>query len=133
MSLLETAVKKDLARLVAIALAASGIFLLAILRLGRYVADHSGEPVIPWLVALTGVGLTALAVAAMRSVRRMDELERHMHAEAMAFAFLCSVLIIATYTFMKVAGLKTPPVDCLLPTMMSCWALGVLLAFRRYR
>lgn len=133
MGLLEPAWKRDLARVIAVTLGASTAFLLAIVRLGRYIAERSAEPALPWLVALTGIAFTAAAVAAMRSVRRMDELERHMHAEAMAFAFLCSVLIIATYTFMKVAGLETPPVDVLLPAMMSCWAVGVLLAVRRYR
>jgi hypothetical protein len=69
----------------------------------------------------------------MRSLRRMDELERRMHSEAMAFAFLCSILMIATYTFVKVAGLPTPSVAWLLPTMVSCWVVGLLLAVQRYR
>ena len=132
MSLSESAGRKDLARVVAISLAAGAIFLIAVLRLASYVADHAAEPVIPWLVALTGIALTAVVVVAMRSLRRMDELERKMHTEAMAFAFLCSILIIAAYTFLKAAGLETPPVHWLLPAMMSCWAMGVLLAFRRY-
>ena len=82
---------------------------------------------------LPGVALTATAVAAMRSLRRMDELERRTHSEAMAFAFLFNILMVATYTFVKVAGLPTPPVTWLLPTMVSCWVVGLLLAVQRYR
>ena len=133
MSLSESAGKRDLARVVAISLAAGAIFLIAVLLLARFVAEHAAEPTIRWLVALMGVALTAVVVVAMRNLKRMDELERKIHSEAMAFAFLCSILIIAAYTFLKAAGLETPAVRWLLPAMMSCWAVGVLLAFRRYR
>ena len=133
MSLAESAVKKTLARVVAISLAASAIFLIAVAWLGRYVADHSTVLATPWLAALLGIALAAVAVVAMRNLRRMDELARKIHSEAMAFAFLCSILIIAAYIYLEAAGLGTPPVHWLLPAMMSCWVAGVLLAFRRYR
>lgn len=133
MGLAESAVKKNLARVVVISLAASAIFLLAVSWLGRHVADHSTVLATPWLAALMGIALAAVAVVAMRNLRRMDELARKIHSEAMAFAFLCSILIIAAFTYLKAAGLETPPVHWLLPAMMSCWAVGVLMAFRRYR
>ena len=82
---------------------------------------------------MPGITLTAVAVAAMRSVRRMDELERKIHSEAMAFAFLCSVLLVTTCGFLSVAGLPTPPLEWLSPIMVSCWVVGLLLAVKRYR
>lgn len=96
-------------------------------------AEHAGEPALGWLVVLPGVALTGVAVAAMRSVRRLDELERKIHSEAMAFAFLCSVLLVRTCGFLDVAGLPSPPLEWLSPVMMSCWAVGLLLAIKRYR
>lgn len=125
--------KKDLARVIVISLVASAVFLVAVVILGRFVAASHTGPAVPWLVALTGVALTAVVVVVMRNLGRMDELERKIHAEAMAFAFLGSVLIVATYTFMRAADLETPPLHWLLPAMMGCWAMGVVLAFRRYR
>jgi hypothetical protein len=133
MSVSEPAAKKSLARVVVVTLASSVVFLIAVLQLGRFLAAHSAETAIPWLVVITGVVLTVVVVVAMRSLGRMDELERKMHSESMAFAFLCSVLIISAYIFVTAAGLETPPVHWLLPAMMSCWAIGVLLAYLRYR
>ncbi len=133
MNHVQLAGKKDLVRVVTFSLVASAVFLIVILWLGRYVADHATGPAIRWLVVFTGIALTAVAVVAMRSMSRMDELQRKIHAEAMAFAFLFSVLLVAAYIFLNAAGLGTPPMHWLLPAMMSCWAIGVLLAFRRYR
>ena len=69
----------------------------------------------------------------MRSLRRMDELERRMPQRGNGVRLPVSILTIATYTFVKVAGLPTPPVNWLLPTMVSCWVVGLLLAVQRYR
>ena len=125
--------KKDLSKVVAVSLGAGVVFLVAIPRLGLFIVQHSGEPAVGWLVALPGIALTAVAVAAMRSMRRMDELERKIHGEAMAFAFLCSVLLVTICGFLSVAGLPTPPLEWLSPIMVSCWVVGLLLAAERYR
>jgi uncharacterized membrane protein YozB (DUF420 family) len=133
MSLVGEKWKKDLSRVVAVSVGASVVFLILIPRLGLFIAQHSDAPAVPWLIALPGVALTAVVVAAMRSVRRMDELEQRMHSEAMAFAFLCSVLLVTTCGFLSVAGLPTPPLEWLGPLMVSAWVVGLLLAVKRYR
>lgn len=132
MAPVETKVK-DLARVVAIALAASALFLVAIPLLGQFIADHAASPAVQWLVAAPGIALAAVAVFAMRNVRRMDELERKIHFDAMAFAFLCSVLLVTSCGYIAVAGLPTPPIYFLSPIMVSCWVVGLLLAVRHYR
>ena len=129
----EAAINSDLCRVVLVSLAVGLLFLIAVLAVGRLLAELAAESSIRWLAALTGVVLAGVAVAAMRSLGRMDELQRRMHSEAMAFGFLCSVLIVALYIFGEAAGLWVPPVHWLLPAMMSCWAIGVVMAFRRYR
>ncbi len=130
---LEQRRKRALVKVLAVSLGGSVIFLVVIHLLGRFVADHSQDAAIHWLVALPGIALTALVVVMMRNLGRMDELERKMHAEAMAFAFLCSILIITSCGFLKVAGLPTLPLEWLSPAMMICWVIGLLLAVKRYR
>ena len=124
---------KDLGRVVAISLAASAIFLVAIPLLGQFIVEHATNPAVRWLVAMPGIALAAVAVFAMRNVRRMDELERKIHFEAMAFAFLCSVLLVTSSGYLAVAGLPTPPLVFLSPIMVSCWVVGLLLAVKRCR
>jgi hypothetical protein len=133
MPLLEQERKKALFKVIGVSLGASVMFLVAIQLLGRFIADHSEDPAIRWLVALPGIALTAVVAAAMRNLRRMDELERKIHAEAMAFAFLCSILLITSCGFLMVAGVPTLAVPWLSPAMMICWVIGLLLAFQRYR
>ncbi len=124
---------KDLGRVVGIALAASTVFLVALPLLGQFIADHATNPAARWLVALPGIALGAVAVFAMRNVRRMDELERKIHFEAMAFAFLCSLVLVTSCGYLEVAGLPTPPIYFFLPIMVSSWVVGLLLAVKRYR
>jgi len=63
----------------------------------------------------------------------MDELERKIHTEAMALAFLCTMPLGTTYLFLIMAGLlETDPI-LLLPAMASCWVIGLLLSIYRYR
>ncbi|MCP4901278.1 MAG: hypothetical protein GY906_30275 [bacterium] len=124
---------KDLFKVVAIALGASTVFLVAIPLLGQFIVEHAANPAVRWLVATPGIALAAVAVFAMRNVRRMDELEQKIHYEAMAFAFLCSVLLITSSGYLAVADLPTPPLYFFSPIMVSCWVVGLLLAVKRYR
>jgi hypothetical protein len=125
--------KKDLVRVIAVSLGVSGVSIVAIQLLSLFISDHPDHPVNRWLVALPGIASAGVAVLAMRSIRRMDELERKIHTEAMAFGFLCSILIVATFTFLNVAGHETFPVHWLVMGMMLSWVLGLIIAAVRYR
>ena len=72
-------------------------------------------------------------VVAMRSLRGMDELERKMHTEAMAFAFLASLVIISTCGFLALAGFMTLSLGWIAPTMAMSWVIGLAILARRYR
>lgn len=133
MSPLDLKRKKYLSKFTAASLGASAVFLVTTQLLSRFIADRPEDPAIRWLAVLPLVLLVAVTVLAMRSLRRMDELERKMHTEAMAFAFLGSLLLVSTYGFLRGANLLTPPVLWLLPAMVSCWVIGLLLAIERYR
>ena len=133
MSPLDLKRKKYLSKFTAASLGASAVFLVTTQLLSRFLADRPEDPGIRWRAVLPLVLLVAVTVLAMRSLRRMDELERKMHTEAMAFAFLGSLLLVSTYGFLRGANLLTPPVLWLLPAMVSCWVIGLLLAIERYR
>jgi len=133
MSPLDLKRKKDLSIFTAISLGASVVFLVTTQLLSQFIADHPEDPGIRWLAVLPVVALVAVMVLATRSLRRMDELERKMHTEAMAFGFLGSILLVSTYGFLAMADLLTFPVFWLLPAMVGCWVIGLLLAIERYR
>ena len=125
--------KKDLSLFTAASLGASAGFLIVIRLLSQFIADHPDDPAIRWLAVLPVIALVAVVVLALCSLRRMDELARKMHTEAMAFAFLGSILLISTYGFLTMADLLAVPALWLPPAMIICWIIGWLLAIERYR
>ncbi len=68
----------------------------------------------PWLkvtVALVPVVPTALFLwCVIRGIRSLDELERRMHLEALAFAFPLSILLLWTLGLLQLA-IALPPED----------------------
>jgi len=101
--------------------------------LSRFIAGHPDDPGIQSLAALSVVAICVAVAMPMRSLRRMDELERQMHTEAMAFAFLGSILLVTTYWFLTLAELLTAPISWPTPAIVLCWVIGLLLAIVRYR
>jgi len=70
----------------------------------------------------------------VRSVRRLDELERRIHVEALASAALVSVVVIAGAGFLAKAGL--PSIDwswAALALLAITWVCEVFRITRRYR
>ncbi len=135
MSSIDLKRKKDLSKVIAVSLGVSVVFLVSIQLLSRFIADHPSDTSIRWLAAFPVVALSAGVGLAMRSLRRMDELERKMHTEAMAFAFMVSIPLITTYEFLALAGFLTATVlsGWLAPAMVACWVVGLLRAAERYR
>lgn len=111
--------KKYLSKFTAASLGGSAVFLVTTQLLSRFIADHPEDPGIRWLAVRPIVALVSFMVLAMRSLRRMDELERKIHTEAMAMAFLGSILLVTTSGFLRGADLLTPPVLWLPPAMVG--------------
>lgn len=90
----------------------------------------------PWkyLVAILPA-LPALWFAALfaRHVGEMDELQRRIQLEALAFGFSAGVILTLGYGFLQHAGLPIPNWIWVWPLMGSCWLIGKLVAQRRYR
>ena len=85
------------------------------------------------MVAVVPVVPTLLGLAAiMRAVRRMDELERRIHFEAVTFAFAATALLTFTYGLLENVDFPRISLTWILPLMVALWGLGQALARRRY-
>jgi len=85
------------------------------------------------MVAVVPVVPTLLGLAAiLRAVRRMDELERRIHFEAVAFAFAATALLTFTYGLLENVDFPRISLTWILPLMVALWGLGQALARRRY-
>ena len=92
----------------------------------------------PWwrlaLVAIPVSAWTFCLIAYFRLVQQLDELQRRVHLEALAFAFaVLAVLIIACEYLRKAGFISALKPDHVLAMMMVLWPLGFVIAWRRYR
>jgi hypothetical protein len=81
-------------------------------------------PVLPVLLLLWAV---------QRAIARMDELQRRVQLEGVAFAFAATGALTFTYGFLEGVGLPHLSWTLVLPLMFALWGAGVALAGRRYR
>lgn len=83
---------------------------------------------------LQGAASAVLIVAIARPMRYLDELQRRIQLEALAFAFAGTAILGTTYGFLIHAGL--PAIDWgawIWPGMVVLWVLGLAIASRKYR
>jgi hypothetical protein len=81
-------------------------------------------PIIPSIFAMFGF---------MRMFRGLDELQRRIQLEAVAFSFLATCLITLTWAFQQNAGLPRFDVSFVAPLLVLLWGLGLFVAKRRYQ
>lgn len=79
------------------------------------------------------LGTPAVAWVILRQLWRMDELQRRIQLDGIAIAFVCTALITFGWGFAEAGGLPHLSAFAVWPIMGGCWALGSLLAARRYR
>jgi hypothetical protein len=81
-------------------------------------------PMIPALFAMW---------AAIRYFRGLDELQRRIQFEGVAFGFLATCLIFLTWGFLQNAGLPHADVIWVAPVLVFFWGVGACVAKRRYQ
>lgn len=81
-------------------------------------------PVIPAVYGLFAV---------MRFVRAMDELQRRVHLEGVAFAFATTIVIMLSWGLLERAGAPKLPTVWVATIMIALWGIGNYIAQRRYR
>ena len=79
------------------------------------------------------VGGFAMAWAVVRQMRRLDEMWFRIQLEAMAFAFLVTVVLSFSYGFLENAGLPRLSMFAVWPVMSAGWIIGSRIAARHYR
>jgi hypothetical protein len=81
-------------------------------------------PMIPSLFAMW---------AAIRYFRGLDELQRRIQFEGLAFSFLATCVIALTWGFLQNAGLPHADVIWVTPLLIGLWGVGACIAKRRYQ
>jgi hypothetical protein len=84
----------------------------------------AGLPVIPSAFAMW---------AAIRFFRGLDELQRRIQFEGMAFSFLGMCLVSLNWGFLQNAGLPQADVIWVTPVLLALWGVGSCVASRRYQ
>ncbi len=93
---------------------------------------HQHTP-LGYAIAFLPIVPSALALCAfMRMFRGLDELQRRIQLEAVAFSFLATSLITLTWAFQQNAGLPRFDVSWVAPLLILLWGLGLGIAKRRY-
>ena len=111
----------------------AALFMGAVQLLAWFIANHPNSR---WRVAAAVAPIVAAAlctVAAWTSVQGMDERAVRMHLEALAFAFMVSLVFLMTYSFLSLAGVLTMQFEMITPVMVICWVIGLCIAVWRYR
>lgn len=112
-------------------IAAYAIVLIGVNKAAQWgwVPDALSVPV-ALLPMLPGV---ATVWVIMRYIRRLDEMQRRMQFEGLAFGFAMTALITFSYGFLEGQGWPKLSMFTVLPLMHVMWVLGYVLACRRYR
>ncbi len=80
-------------------------------------------PVIP---AIFGI------IAYMRYMSRMDELQRRIQFEGLAFGFGIAGILTFSYGFLEIVGFPHVGLLWVFPLMIALWGIGTGIAARRY-
>jgi hypothetical protein len=97
------------------------------------VKGHAQSP-LRYLFAALSVIPSAFAVwAVIRFFRGLDELQRRIQFEAIAFSFLGTCLISLNWGILQRAGLPHADVTSVTLLMLGLYCVGNLIACRRYQ
>ena len=94
---------------------------------------HSQSP-LRYLFAVLPLIPSGFAIwAAIRFFRGLDELQRRIQFEAIAFSFLGTCLISLNWGILQRAGLPHADVTCVTLLMFALYCVGIGIACRRYQ
>jgi hypothetical protein len=98
----------------------------------RMLRGHEGTA-IGYVIAFLPIIPSGFAMwAFLRFFRGLDELQRRIQFEAVAFSFLATCLITLTWAFQQNAGLPRFDVSWVAPLLILLWGVGLRIAKRRY-
>lgn len=74
-----------------------------------------------------------IMIAYMRFINRMDELQRRIQFEALAFGFGSAGILTFSYGFLELVGFPHISWLYVWPLMIALWGIGGAIFSRRYR
>jgi hypothetical protein len=81
-----------------------------------------------------GVATAVVIVVPWRGLRQLDEMQQRIQLEALSIAFVGTAVLCSTYGFLENAGLPHLEWGAFIwPIMVLLWAIGTVIACRRYR
>jgi hypothetical protein len=86
-----------------------------------------------WLGLLPVLPYMLLFAAIVRSVLKMDEMQRRIYLESASIAFLLTLIITAVFGGLEQAGIARPPWAEVGGLMMLLWACVYAVSAWRYR
>jgi uncharacterized membrane protein YozB (DUF420 family) len=114
-------------------LIAAALFMGMVQLLAWFISNHPNSR---WRLAAAAAPIAVAglcAAAAWSSVEGMDERAVRMHLEALAFAFIASLVFLMTYSFLSLAEVVTLHFELITPVMVVFWVLGIGIGLWRYR
>jgi hypothetical protein len=98
-----------------------------------WLLKHHEHSPLRFLLAVLPVVPAAFAMwAAIRYFRGLDELQRRIQFEGLAFSFLATCLIALSWGFLQNAGLPHADVIWVAPLLIGLWGVGTCVAKLRY-
>ncbi|MFZ0419376.1 MAG: hypothetical protein WAM04_14850 [Candidatus Sulfotelmatobacter sp.] len=94
---------------------------------------HEHSPLRYLLAALPVIPSAFAILAALRFFRGLDELQRRIQFEAMAFSFLGTCLISLNWVVLQRAGLPQADFVWAILLMLALYCIGIRIACRRYQ
>jgi len=86
----------------------------------------------PVIALLPMIPAASVCWVVIRQLHRVDELQRRLQFEALAFAFAGTALITFGYGFLENAGLPRLSMFSVWPVMAVLWVVGLVVNRRRY-
>jgi hypothetical protein len=118
-------------RIILIALACAAIIIVLALLSKQF---PTRSPARIACALLQGVASAIVVVVTLRDIHRLDELQQRVHLEALALAFAGTAILSTGYGFLIKAGLPNIEWAAVVwPVMVGLWAVGLVVASRRYR
>jgi peptidoglycan/LPS O-acetylase OafA/YrhL len=105
----------------------------AMVPISMWLLRHHEHTVLGYCIAFLPIIPSAFAMwGFLRFFRGLDELQRKIQFEAVAFSFLATCLITLTWAFQQNAGLPRFDVSFVAPLLIALWGIGLCIAKRRY-
>jgi hypothetical protein len=99
-----------------------------------WLLKHHEHSPLRFLLAVLPLVPSAFAMwAAIRYFRGLDELQRRIQFEGLAFSFLATCLIALSWGLLQNAGLPHADVIWVAPLLIALWGVGTCIALRRYQ